>query len=453
MTKKRITCILLGFAAALSAVFVGVLPQSSTPAKAELVEDYVADMQTKVSALPKNDTKYLYILSNIWDEPKKVDIHFSGQNNPAGSVYHPLYISLFSDLSDLREPLGLNTAQSYADFLTEYENAIDYETAYSAYTAGTGTLERDSIYKLSNIGRSFEKSGGFYLDISATNYSVINSFCNGVEITDSALDCFGLWHRVAPATQVIYNYFIDETLYLYVAYEIPKYLITFSYLDGGGGWVNESELYLQGSTVTVPEVPAAPFATFKSWNKALTTANMDVIYKAVYDYDKFVVSFVDYKGSVLSTSTVTYYDSFPKYSAMSYTVVEDGLRNTYAFDYWVLAGEKVPLNYRVSSDITVEAKYKLAKSVDVSTGEVIVDNTVVKQSFWTKLSIWWKTLGNTEFLGIPIGGFLQILVGLLGVCIGIPIVIAIIRLLIMAVQGIIRLINMIRISVAKRRGR
>ena len=108
MTKKRITCILLGLAAALSAVFVGVLPQSSTPAKAELVEDYVADMQTKVSALPKNDTKYLYILSNIWDEPKKVDIHFSGQNNPAGSVYHPLYISLFSDLSDLREPLGLH---------------------------------------------------------------------------------------------------------------------------------------------------------------------------------------------------------------------------------------------------------------------------------------------------------------------------------------------------------
>lgn len=164
MTKKRITCILLGLAAALSAVFVGVLPQPFAPANAETF-DYTADMQAKVAKLPKNDTENFYILSSESDSPTILTLYpyMDGEDRRVwglrlfdtyeNSIKDPPNLGLYT----LYENSGYSSANEYLRF------AFDYNASRGQRYAKAGHETSEPV-QISNLGKSYSASKFLYID-------------------------------------------------------------------------------------------------------------------------------------------------------------------------------------------------------------------------------------------------------------------------------------------------
>lgn len=89
---------------------------------------------------------------------------------------------------------------------------------------------------------------------------------------------------------------------VYVKWTINKYTVTF--MDGEKvlrAFTNVTH----GDTVTAPEVPKKDGKTFKEWDKDFKNITSDLTINAVYNVDKFTVTFKDGE-KVLETQTVEY---------------------------------------------------------------------------------------------------------------------------------------------------
>lgn len=89
---------------------------------------------------------------------------------------------------------------------------------------------------------------------------------------------------------------------VYVKWTINKYTVTF--MDGKDVLATFTNVP-HGSAVTAPEVPEKDGKTFVGWDKKFDNVTSDLTINAVYDVDKFTVTFKDGE-KVLETQTVEY---------------------------------------------------------------------------------------------------------------------------------------------------
>lgn len=89
---------------------------------------------------------------------------------------------------------------------------------------------------------------------------------------------------------------------IYVKWTINKYTVTF--MDGEKVLETFTNVP-HGSAVTAPEVPKKDGKTFVGWDKKFDNVTSDLTINAVYDVDKFTVTFKDGE-KVLETQTVEY---------------------------------------------------------------------------------------------------------------------------------------------------
>lgn len=451
MTKKRISCILLGLAVALSAVFAGVLPQSFAPVNAETF-DYSKDLAIKVANLPQGDTQNLYVINSDSEEVVKISLKFVY----SGKEYIHTLISLFD--GDLRPYAfnGFGQTDNYAAFMDFWNNAsVEYD--YSNYDLRMGVKN-----KISSLGKSFSQAGSMHIDVSKTGRQYVTTYTNLVSVPWSFYDTKGAAQSVyqVPLYSSVRNYAdypqysdadLISTPYLYIAYAVPQYLVSFEYLDGTGDWTSETRTYNKGDTITdPPEIPAVPYATSLGWNQAFAPVTANTVYRVQYTYDKFRVIFNNRDNTVYSQKTVTYYDNFPIVSMGSYTVREGTKENTYAFDGWTTSPGDSSLkidtsSFRVTGDLMLYPLFTLRKSVDLETGKTEHfgdENT----GFFGAIVNFFDSVRNVPV----IGGVLYWLLIIVCVSIAIPLVVLLIRCIIRLVRAIISLVQQ---SVAKRRGR
>lgn len=154
---------------------------------------------------------------------------------------------------------------------------------------------------------------------------------------------------------------------VYVKWTINKYTVTF--MDGEKVLETFTNVP-HGSAVTAPEVPKKDGKTFKEWDKDFSKVTSDLTINAVYDVDKFTVTFKDGE-KVLETQTVEYEAAAtaPDTARLS---PPEGMH----FAKWDKDFSKV------TEDIEVSAVYELnVYTVTFKNGETMIKNERVKHGF------------------------------------------------------------------------
>lgn len=154
---------------------------------------------------------------------------------------------------------------------------------------------------------------------------------------------------------------------VYVKWTINKYTVTF--MDGEK--VLETFTNVQhGSAVTAPEVPKKDGKTFIGWDKKFDNVTSDLTINAVYDVDKFTVTFKDGE-KVLETQTVEY-----EAAATAPDIARLSPPEGMHFAKWDKDFSKVTENIEVS------AVYELNEyTVTFKNGETMIKNERVKHGF------------------------------------------------------------------------
>lgn len=154
---------------------------------------------------------------------------------------------------------------------------------------------------------------------------------------------------------------------VYVKWMINKYTVTF--MDGEKVLETFTNV-THGSAVTAPEVPKKDGKTFSKWDKDFSNVTSDLTINAVYDVDKFTVTFKDGE-KVLETQTVEYEAAAtaPDTARLS---PPEGMH----FAEWDKDFSKV------TEDIEVSAVYELNEyTVTFKNGETMIKNERVKHGF------------------------------------------------------------------------
>ena len=127
-------------------------------------------------------------------------------------------------------------------------------------------------------------------------------------------------------------------------YEINKYLVTF--IDAEGTLQADSMLY--GATITPPTARPKTGYTFKTWGDvAATVPADDVTYTAEYTINKYMVTFIDADGTLLADSM--------QYGA-TITAPNARPKTGYTFKTWGNVAATVP-----AEDVTYTAEYTINK--------------------------------------------------------------------------------------------
>ena len=141
---------------------------------------------------------------------------------------------------------------------------------------------------------------------------------------------------------------------LYAAYEINKYKVTF---DSAGGSVISAQFVDYNSVAIKPNDPTKTGYTFKEWQlngekyeftEPVTSA---ITLVAVYDINKYTVTFNSAGGSSVSAQTVDYNGTATK--------PEDPTRLSYDFKFWSLNGtNEYNFNTLITRNITLIAVWE-----------------------------------------------------------------------------------------------
>lgn len=154
---------------------------------------------------------------------------------------------------------------------------------------------------------------------------------------------------------------------VYVKWTINKYTVTF--MDGEKvlrAYTNVPH----GSAVTAPEVPEKDGKTFSKWDKDFKNITSDLTINAVYDVDKFTVTFKDGE-KVLETQTVEY-----EAAATAPDIARLSPPEGMHFAKWDKDFSKV------TEDIEVSAVYELNEyTVIFKNGETTLKTEMVKHGF------------------------------------------------------------------------
>lgn len=124
--------------------------------------------------------------------------------------------------------------------------------------------------------------------------------------------------------------------------KLNQYTVTFVDYDGS---VLATQTVFHGSSATAPEEPTRDGYTFKQWDKDYSNVTENMTVTAVYEINSYVVTFVDYDGSVLDTQNVKYQQSA--------VLPETPTRVGYTFKAWSGTWENI------TKDSTVTATYDI----------------------------------------------------------------------------------------------
>jgi len=144
-------------------------------------------------------------------------------------------------------------------------------------------------------------------------------------------------------------------------YAINTYTVNFVGFDGADlGSVTVEH----GSAATAPEAPAVEGYTFKNWDVAFDNITADTTVTAVYEINKYTVSFVGFDGADLGSVTVEH--------GSAATAPEAPAVEGYTFKNWDVAFDNI------TADITVTAVYEINKYTVtfVANGETVMEQTV-----------------------------------------------------------------------------
>jgi uncharacterized repeat protein (TIGR02543 family) len=128
---------------------------------------------------------------------------------------------------------------------------------------------------------------------------------------------------------------------LFGRWELKKYTVTFKDYDGTILDIQENVEY--NTSAYSPETPERVGYTFKGWDKSFTNVTSDLEVTAVYEINKYTVTFKDYDGSVLKTQENIEYNT-------SATAPDDPKRTGYTFKGW----NKSFTNITENTDIIAE---------------------------------------------------------------------------------------------------
>lgn len=388
------------------------------------------DFQTKYDALPKGDAENLYIINSVTSDVKKFPLPKEsfipwGDSLAALSNY-PLFV-LHWDLSALNGAGFFDTSTkltysgsgyTYSDLVTTsgltlaknegFTRQTLLTSAFSGWAASDST-ENAYLYNFFDV----RKWTGF--DVRGFSNS---SFVTNLEVVSPKLTRDGKISYQASADYYAHDGFVlisanmaefankGETPYIYVNCPDVNYNVTFEYLDSTGAWTSETDSYESGTAaagITRPALPSAPFATFSSWNKGLTTVTADVVYKAVYTYDQFLLTFYNRDGTIAKTERATYYKDFAgySYSLADYSVIEGNKKRIFKHTGWTTDPEttSTKVNFaglKVSANMSLYPLYEYSGFVEVDESGAEIDS-----ESW--LSKWWNAEWDLLGAKLPIG--------------------------------------------------
>lgn len=95
---------------------------------------------------------------------------------------------------------------------------------------------------------------------------------------------------------------VTSNLTVRAEYALNKYTVTF---EDGDGVVLDTKIVEHGSDATAPSSPDNKEGYhFTGWDKPFTNITGDLTVKALYEINEYLVTFVDYDGTILDTQTV-----------------------------------------------------------------------------------------------------------------------------------------------------
>ena len=388
------------------------------------------DFQTKYDALPKGDTENLYIINSVNAEVKKFPLPQESfapwSSSTAALLNFPLFL-LHWDLSALNSAGFFETTTVltvsgndyvYSELLTAagltmaknegFSRQTLLASAFSGWAASDST-ENAYLYNFFNVRK--------WTDFETRGFSN-SSFVTNLEVVSPKLVRDGKVSYQASADYYAHDGFVlisanmaefankGETPYIYVNCPDVNYNVTFEYLDSTGAWASETDSYESGtaaSAILRPEFPSSPYATFSSWNKGLTTVTADVVYKAVYTYDQFLLTFYNRDGTIAKTERATYYKDFAgySYSLPDYSVTEGNKKRIFKHTGWTTDPEttSTKVNFaglKVSQNLSLYPLYEYS-------GYVEVDETGAEIDTESGLSKWWNAEWDIFGAKLPIG--------------------------------------------------
>lgn len=407
---------------------VPFLPVRHSITQASVAEN--TDFQAKYDLLPKGDTRNLYLINSVNSDVKKFSLPeecFAPWDDATLTMLNNPFFLLHWDLS------VLNTAGIFDStaVLAYSGNAYTYSSLLSSPGLGFGKIDGFSRQNLLNVAFYGCVASDYTEDSYCYNFLNLrkwtdfetrgfssSSFITNLEIVSPCLKRDGKVSYRASDNYYNYDGFVlisanmvefeskGETPYIYVNCPETKYNVTFEYLDSSGSWTSSTTAYESGtaaSSVARPELPTAPYATFSSWNKGIVAVTADIVYRAVYTYDQFLLTFYNRDGTIAKTERATYYKDFSGYSYWlpDYSVTEDHKKQIFKHVGWTTdpqsASTKVNFSgLRVASNLSLYPLYEYAGSVDVDDYGVEIDTS-------SGLSKLWDSEWNLFGMEIPIG--------------------------------------------------
>ena len=135
-------------------------------------------------------------------------------------------------------------------------------------------------------------------------------------------------------------------------WEINKYKVTF--IDYNGTELKTQENVEYNTSAIAPANPTRDGYTFTGWDKEFTKITADTTIKATYSVNSYTVTWTNYDDKVLKTDTVNYGET-PKYTGATPTKPADA-QYTYTFVGWT------PTINTVTGNVTYKATYIDAKN-------------------------------------------------------------------------------------------
>ncbi|HHW31844.1 MAG TPA: InlB B-repeat-containing protein, partial [Clostridiaceae bacterium] len=169
-------------------------------------------------------------------------------------------------------------------------------------------------------------------------------------ITDNRIDIPQSAFSGLENGRYIAIYIIDgiEQMSQVVDYTGPvatEFTVTFVDHDGS---ILKTEVVPRGGSATAPADPTREGYTFIGWDKPFDNVTGNITVKAVYEINKYTVTFIDWDGTVIKTQEV-------EYGKGATAPEEDPTREGYTFKGWDRPFDNI------TGNITVKALYQINK--------------------------------------------------------------------------------------------
>lgn len=464
---------MLGLAALVMilAPLAGVCGKAAVP---EARADTQSDLETKVAALPKNDTENFYILNSLDDEVIAIPFRFKEPDFEYGDTgemlpgYEYSFNLFYITSSDILRYDGV-FAVSLEKFFFQTGGTPVLLQGYDL-VAPPSLLPTSSIDEVTD-SYSRERQR-FEVNVRKEDYTVSNYFSNAQLVTISTYKAgdsgsiqmagvsFPVGDQVYSGIGESFRIFcvrfgssLVDTQYVYIDYELPEYLITYEYRDEAGLIVTESFMVKSGSlaSATAPDLPDAPYCSFSHWSPLLGEVTMPTTYRAVYTDDRFIVIFHARDGTTYLSSVFTYYTPVSVDFLPDYSVTKGNIQRIYTQIGWSLIrdGTKDDLvdlsSLKVTESLNFYPVFELSKEVDLNAPVEEDPGENVFATFFNSLgSLLRGDLDEVNWI-VLIGG--MVILAVLGPIV-IPLLVSLVQ---MIIRGIQQLVSGISRKVSQRR--